>query len=164
VVQAVDEIRPLYTTIRVLGGVAIVILVAGFFELIAFEPPGQHTGTQAAITGVYAFDADTGQTAGGASDHFGRDQAFAAVIAWDRLPPTMVVAARWYNSLDQEVGGVGPATAAELAAQNALVVERSSTDLKHNLPGHYSLIVVRYAGGQPVEVIGRKVVLVETGA
>jgi len=62
------------------------------------------------------------------------------------------------------VGGVGPETAGALSAKHALVIEHSSSDLKHNLPGHYSLVVVRYSHGQPVEVIGRRVVLVDTGA
>jgi hypothetical protein len=35
--------------------------------------------------------------------------------------------------------------------------------LHANLPGQYSLVVVRYSRGQPVELLGRAVVLVERG-
>jgi hypothetical protein len=35
--------------------------------------------------------------------------------------------------------------------------------LHANLPGNYTLAVVRYARGQPVELLGRSVVLVERG-
>jgi hypothetical protein len=35
--------------------------------------------------------------------------------------------------------------------------------LHGNLPGQYTLAVVRYSHGQPVELLGRAVVLVERG-
>ena len=34
---------------------------------------------------------------------------------------------------------------------------------ERNLPGHYLFVVERYKNGQPVEVIGRRIVLVKTG-
>jgi hypothetical protein len=35
--------------------------------------------------------------------------------------------------------------------------------LHANLPGNYTLAVVRYSGDQPVELLGRDVVLVDRG-
>jgi hypothetical protein len=163
-VQAADDVRPLYTTIRLLGLVGVLILVAGLADVLAFAPPGQHTGTQARIVGVYVYGPTTGRTTGDPRRIFGRDQAFAAEVDWGSLPPDMVVGARWYNSLDQAVGGVGPARAGTLAADHAVVVERGSSDSRHNLPGHYRLVVLRYSQGQPVEVLARQTVLVDTGA
>jgi len=163
-VQTADDLRPLYTTIRLLGLLGALILVAGLADVLVFAPPGQHTGTRAQIVGVYVYDPSTGRTTGGRKAIFGQDQAFAAEVDWAALPPDMVVGARWYNSLGQAVGGVGPASAGTLAAQHGLVVERGSKDFKHNLPGHYALVVVRYSHGQPVEVLARQTVLVDTGA
>jgi hypothetical protein len=33
--------------------------------------------------------------------------------------------------------------------------------LRHNLPGHYTFVVERIQGGLPVEVLARRIVLVE---
>ncbi len=162
-IQLGRELRPLTRTIQALGLVSVLILVAGFAELIVFEPLGQHTGTRARVTGVYAVEGSSGRPVGDPQTHFGRDQNFAAIVDWSSLPPAMTVSARWYDSLDQTVGGVRAEPASGLAARGVVVLERRSPEFHHNLPGHYTLVVLRHAGGQPVEVLARRTVLVETG-
>jgi hypothetical protein len=71
------------------------------------------------------------------------------------------VGAHWYNSLEQEIGGVGPSLAGDLARQGALVVEKVPEGGTGNLPGEYTMVVARYSGKQAVELLGRTSVLVE---
>src|SRR5579859_7826814 len=116
-----DDFRPLYRIMVGLGVVAVVILAVGVVTLARFGPFGQHSGYHARVTGFYPYDSGSGQVVGPPSTHFRRDQQFAARVEWDRLPPDMVVAARWTDSLGSQVGGVGPAPAGRLAADNPLV-------------------------------------------
>ncbi len=85
---------------------------------------------------------------------------FAAVVDWSSLPADVIVDARWYDSFGNVVGSVGPGTPLQLAGQTVIPV-RVPPGYHHVLPGHYLFVVERYAGGVPVEVIARRVVLVE---
>lgn len=158
--QAREDFRPLYWTMLSLGLVAVLILALGVVTLLRFAPLGQHTGYRAQVTGVYPYDRRSGQVDGPPSTHFRRSQPFAAQVQWDRLPAGMVVAARWYDSLDTQVGNVGPESAGHLADREALVPVVTPSDLHANLPGTYTLKILRYSGGQPVELIDSEAVVV----
>ncbi|HKF16705.1 MAG TPA: hypothetical protein VKF14_05885 [Candidatus Dormibacteraeota bacterium] len=154
-VETHDALRPLYRIMLALGLVSVVILALGFALLLRFAPPGQHSGYRAHISGVYAYDPATGSITGSAMTRFHRDQPFAASVDWKTLPASMLVSARWTDSLDDEVGATQPTPvpAGRLASQDALVPVRASPAFHANLPGRYTLTVVRYAGGQPVELL-----------
>jgi hypothetical protein len=156
-----DDFRPLYRTMLVLGGAAIVILSAGFLFLLAVAPPSEHTGLRATIEGVYLYDPSDATIHGGPRRSFAPDQSFAAKVDWSLLPPTTVVGAQWYNGLAQVVGRVGPSAAGQLAAEGALVVLATPQDGRQNLPGVYTVVVARYSHGQAVELLARTSVLVE---
>jgi hypothetical protein len=163
VIQARESLRPLYRVMLTLGVVALVILGLGLVTIFRFAPPGQATGLKVRIVGVYPYDPAQHRITGGPSTHFNRDQPFAARVDWSGLPPDVVAGAHWYNALDEPVGGVGPAPARTLAANDVLVPVMTPPGLHANLPGQYTLVVVRYSHGQPVELLGRAVVLVERG-
>jgi len=159
-VRVYDPVRTLYRTLLIFDIVAILILAAGLTEFFYFEPPGQQTGLTATITGVYQYDAATNKTFGAERSTFTRTQLFAAVVDWKSLPPNVTVDARWYDNLESIVGSVGPGTPAQLENQ-PIVPIALPTHLKHNLPGQYIFVVERWANGIPVEVIARRIVLVE---
>jgi len=160
VAAPVDQVRTLYRTLLVYAAVSILILVAGLVEFAYFEPPGQHTGLKANITGVYQYDPANNTTTGSDRNSFPRTMLFAAVVEWSSLPKNVVVDARWYDAFGNVVGSVGPATPDKLASQTIIPV-RFPPGFQQNLPGHYIFVVERYEGSVPVEVIGRRVVLVE---
>src|SRR5262252_6571712 len=143
--HASEDFRPLYWTMLGLGVVAILILGLGVLTLLRFAPLGQHSGYHARVAGVFPYDSRSGQVDGPSSTHFRRDQQFAAQVEWDRLPPSMVVAARWYDSLDSQVSGVGPEPAGLLASQQTLVPVVTPPDVHANLPGSYTLRIIRYS-------------------
>lgn len=155
VVETHDDLRPLYRVILALGLVAVFILAFGFALLLKFAPPGQRSGYRAEVTGVYLYDPNTGSIAGSPMTRFHRTQLFAARVAWEKLPPDMLVSARWTDSLDDESGTTQPTPtrAGSLARQEALVPVRASREFHADLPGQYTLTVVRYARGQPVELL-----------
>jgi len=158
--DAREDFRPLYWTMLGLGLVAVLILALGVVTLLRFAPPGQRSGYHAHVAGVFPYDSRSGQVDGPPSTHFRRDQPFAAQVEWDRLPPSMVVAARWYDSLDSQVSGVGPKSAGSLASQQTLVPVVTPPDVHANLPGSYTLRIIRYSGGQPVELLDSERVVV----
>jgi hypothetical protein len=155
-----EDIRPLYRTMLLLGLVAILILALGFAVLLRFAPPGQRSGYRAHVVGVFAYDPDTGTPVGTPMTRFHRQQPFTAQVDWSDLPAAMVVGARWTDSLDDEVGTVGPQPAGGLAANGVLVPVKTPAGFNANLPGTYTLTVVRYAGGQPVELLASATVVV----
>ena len=157
---AVDDVRPLYRTILALGGLAIGILLLGAIEFVYFEPFGERTTNQAHIEGVFVYDPQTKEVKGDDSDSFNREQAFAAVVDWQDLQPELVVGARWYDSFGDVVSSSGPAPAGRLPAREVIPVAVPSGQ-ERNLPGHYLFVVERYKDGQPVEVLGRRIVLVK---
>jgi hypothetical protein len=146
-----------------LGLVAVVILALGLVTIYTFAPPGEATGLKVRILGVFPYDPVQHRITGGPSTHFDRTQPFAARVDWSRLPANVVAGARWYNVLQEPVGGVGPASVARLATGEDLVPVMTPPALRANLPGQYTLAVVRYSRGQPVELLGRDSVLVDRG-
>jgi hypothetical protein len=155
-----DELAPLYRTMLLLGLVGIVILALGFAILLRFAPPGQRSGYRAQVVGVFPYDPERGRTTGPAATRFRRDQPFAAQVDWRELPSAMIVGARWTDSLDDDVGTVGPTSAGTLASQEALVPVKVQSAFHANLPGSYTLTVVRYAQGHPVELLASANVVV----
>jgi hypothetical protein len=155
-----DPVRTLYRALLVFDIVAILILAIGLGEFLYFEPPGQTTGLKATIPGVYQYDPTTQTTSGPDRRTFLRTEQFAAVVNWASLPQNITVDARWYDSFEAIVGRVGPGTPAELAGQTIVPVGIPA-GLKHNLPGQYVFVVERLENGVPVEVLARRIVLVE---
>jgi hypothetical protein len=158
-VTAPDEILPLYRAIKLVGVLAVVIFAAGIVEFISFEPPGQSTGTVARITGVYSYDPSARTVSGGPAERFPRDQPFAATVDWSSIPAPTIVAARWFNSFGEVVGQVGPSAAAEMPDRPIPVA--LPPGLKQNIPGTYLFVVERISRGQPVEVLARRLIVVE---
>jgi hypothetical protein len=155
-----DQVLTLYRTLLVFATVAVLILAVGLVEFVHFEPPGQSTGVRAQIIGVYLYDAATGTTNGSDRTSFARTDEFAAVVDWTHLPPAMSVDARWYDSFGSIVGRAGPSTPAQLGPTSTLPVT-VPPGLHHSLPGHYTFVVERLQNGLPVEVLARRIVLVE---
>jgi hypothetical protein len=155
-----DQVQVLYRTLLVFATVAVVILAVGLVEFVYFEPPGQTTGAKARIAGVYAYDPATGTTLGTDKSAFTRTQDFAAVVDWSGLPPDLNVDARWYDTFGSVVGRVGPSTPDQLG-NSSIVPVTTPQGLHHNLPGDYTFVVERLQGGVPVEVLARRIVLVE---
>ncbi|MDQ2943082.1 MAG: hypothetical protein M3R21_05355 [Candidatus Dormibacteraeota bacterium] len=155
-----DQVQTLYRTLLVFATVAMVILAVGLVEFVYFEPPGQSTGVKARITGVYAYDPTTGTTDGPDRTSFARTEEFAAVVDWTGLPPDLSLDARWYDTFGTIVGRVGPSTPAQLGPQSTVPVVVPQ-GLHHSLPGHYTFVVERLKDGLPVEVLARRIVLVE---
>jgi len=155
-----DQVRTLYRTLLVVATVAGVILAVGLVEFVYFEPPGQVTGTKAQIVGVFQYDPTTRSTHGPDSTSFARTEEIAAVVDWSQLPQDLSVDARWYDSFGSVVGRVGPSTPAQLGPRSIVPVI-TPAGLRHNLPGDYTFVVERIQGGLPVEVLARRIVLVE---
>ena len=155
-----DQVQTLYRTLLVFATVAVLILAVGLVEFVYFEPPGQTTGAKARIVGIYAYDPTTGTTLGPDRSAFGRDQELAAVVDWSGLPSNLSVDARWYDGFGTIVGRVGPSTPAELGHHSTIPVT-TPAGLHHNLPGQYTFVVERLQNGLPVEVLARRIVLVE---
>ena len=155
-----DPVRPLYRALLVFDIVAILILAVGLGEFLYFERPGQATGLKATIAGVYQYDQATRKTSGPDRSTFSGAEDFAAVVDWSSLPPTMTVDARWYDTFGTLVGRAGPGTPAELADQTTIPV-LTPTPFERNLPGRYIFVVERLDSGVPVEVLARRLVLVE---
>ena len=160
VAAPIDPVRTLYRTLLVYAAVSILIFVAGLAEFAYFEPFGQQSGLKAHIAGVYQYDPDHNATVGPDSNSFPRTVLFAALVDWSSLPKDILVDARWYDSFGNVVGSVGPGTPDQLAGQTIVPVHLMPP-FHHVLPGHYTFVIERYAGGVPVEVIGRRIVLVE---
>ena len=160
VAAPIDQVRTLYRTLLVYATISILILLAGLAELAYFEPPGQHSGLMATISGVYQYDPDHKTTVGSDRTSFPRTMQFAAVVDWSALRKDVTVDARWYDGFGNVVGSVGPATPDQLAVHTIVPVQ-VPPGLHHDLPGPYLFVVERYDGGLPVEVIGRRVVEVE---
>ena len=156
-----DQVRVLYRTLLVFATVAVVILAIGLVEFVYFEPPGQATGVKARIAGVYAYDQSTRTTFGADRSAFTRTQDFAAVVDWSGLAPDLNVDARWYDAFGSVVGRVGPSTPAQLGS-SSIVPIITPQGLHHNLPGDYTFVVERLQGGLPVEVLARRIVLVQS--
>lgn len=147
-----------------LGVVAVAIFALGFVVLLRYAPIGQRTGYEARIVGVFRYDPEKDEVFGEPSNLFRLGQPFAAKIDWTSLPGTVTAGARWYNTLQEPVGQAGPASASELARDQPIVPVRTPSKYQGNLPGSYTLVVLRYTGGRPVEVLGQRTVEVQRGA
>ena len=156
-----DQIRTLYRTLVVFATVAVVILAVGLVEFVYFEPPGQTTGERARIVGVFGYDPTTGNAVGTDRSTFTRNEEFAAEVSWSGLPDSLSVDARWYDAFGSMVGRLGQSTPAKLG-NYSIVQVIVPPGLHHNLPGHYTFVVERLQGGMPVEVLARRIVLVES--
>ncbi len=155
-----DQLQTLYRTLLVFATVAVLILAVGLVEFVYFEPPGQTTGVKARIIGVFQYDPAAGNTVGPDKSAFARTDQLAAVVDWSGLPPDLSVDARWYDTFGNIVGRVGPSTPGQLGPRSTVPVTVPH-GLHHNLPGHYTFVVERLQGGLPVEVLARRIVLVE---
>jgi hypothetical protein len=156
-----DQVRTLYRTLLVFATIAVIILAVGLVEFVHFEPPGQTTGVRARIVGVFVYDPATRTTLGTDRSTFARTEEFAAVVDWSGLPPNLGVDARWYDAFGGLVGRIGPSTPAQLG-NSSIVPVSTPPGLHHNLPGRYTFVVERFQGAVPVEVLGRRLVQVET--
>jgi hypothetical protein len=159
-VASYDQVRTLYRTLLLYATVGVVILAVGLLEFVYFEPPGQTSGIQAHIVGVYAYDSAAGTISGPSKIEFSRSEQIAAVVDWTSLPGNLTVDARWYDTFGDIVGRIGPGTPANLAHQMIVPIVTPS-GLHHLLPGHYTFVVERIQGGMPVEVLGRRIVVVD---
>jgi len=155
-----DQVRTLYRTLLLFATVGVVILAVGLVEFVYFEPPGQATGATAHIVGIFQYDPATGRVVGHDESLFPRTQEFAAVVDWSSLPSRLTVDARWYDAFGDIVGRVGPATPEQLAGDTVVAVSVPQ-GFHHSLPGHYTFVVERLQGGIPVEVLARRIVLVQ---
>ena len=155
-----DPVVTLYRTLLVYGLIGLVILTAGLVEFLHFEPFGETAGVHARIAGVYLYDPGTGRTSGPDRRTFARNEQFAAVVDWSGLPDTFTVQAVWYDSFGNIVGQVGPGAPTRLNPHRIIPAEKPS-GLKYHLPGEYIFAVERLQGGQPVEVLARRLIEVE---
>lgn len=155
-----DQLRTLYRTLLVFAAVAVLILTVGLVEFVHFEPPGQTSGIKAHILGVYLYDPATGATSGPDKSEFSRTDEIAAVVDWPSIPSNLTVDARWIDSFGDVVGRAGPATPAELT-HHMIVPIGVPQGLHHILPGHYTFVIERIRGDVPVEVLGRRIIVVD---
>jgi hypothetical protein len=155
-----DQIQTLYRTLLVFATVAMLILGVGLVEFVYFEPPGQISGARARIVGVFEYGPATGHIVDGDKSSFSRNQEFAGEVSWAGLPGDLSVDARWYDGFGSIVGRIGPSTPSELG-NDSIVPVIVPQGLHHNLPGHYTFVVERLKDGLPVEVLARRIVLVE---
>ncbi len=159
-VGTADPVRTLYRTLLAYVVVGVLILVAGVAEYVNFEPFVANATAQARVSGVYLYDPTSETTKGVDRDTFKRSDQFAAVVDWTGLPDAITVQAVWYDSFENIVGRVGPATPIDLRDET-IVPAVVPVGLKYHLPGQYIFVIERVDNGRPVEVLGRRVVYVE---
>lgn len=157
---APDQVRTLYRALLVFATFGVLVLAVGLVEFVYFEPPGQTSGATAQIVGVFQYDPASGGVLGADRSSFPRTEQFAAVVDWSSLPATITVDARWYDGFGDIVGHLGPASPAQLTSGRIVPVVVPQ-GFHHSLPGHYTFVVERWSGGVPVEVLARRIVLVE---
>jgi hypothetical protein len=155
-----DQLRTLYRTLLGFATVGVVVLAIGLVQFAYFERPGEASGVKAKIVGVYKYDPATKQTVGPDRAEFARNEQFAAVVDWSSITSNLTVDARWYDSFGSIEGQVGPDTAAALANHSTVPVQ-VPPGYHYVLPGRYTFVVERFENGVPVEVIGRRFVVVD---
>ncbi len=155
-----DQLKVLYRTLLVFATVGAVILAIGIVQFVYFEPLGQTTGVQARIVGVYQYDPATKTTIDGDRSEFPRTEEFAAKVDWSSLPNNLIVDARWYDSFGSLRGQVGPGSPSSLADKSVIPVD-VPPGFHFVLPGRYTFVVERIKNDVPVEVLGRRFVLVD---
>lgn len=155
-----EQVRTIYRTLLFLATVGVVVLAVGLVEFVHFEPPGQATGEAARIVGVFRYDPVSGAVSGTDESRFPRTEQFAAVVDWSTLPSGIAVDARWYDGFGDIVGRIGPGTPGQLSGDRVIPVV-VPPGFRHSLPGQYTFVVERLQEGVPVEVLARRIVLVE---
>ena len=155
-----DQLKVLYRTLLVFATIGAVILAIGIVQFVYFEPLGQTTGVQARIVGVYQYDPATKTTIDGDRSEFLRTEEFAAKVDWSSLPNNLIVDARWYDSFGSLRGQVGPGSPSSLADKSVIPVD-VPPGFHFVLPGRYTFVVERIKNDVPVEVLGRRFVLVD---
>jgi len=155
-----DQLHTLYRTMLVFATVGVLILAVGLVEFVHFEPSGQTSGIKAHIAGIYLYDSATGSTIGPDKSEFSRTDEIAAVVDWSSIPSNLIVDAKWLDSFGDLVGRAGPASPAELTHEMIVPIVVPS-GYHHILPGHYTFVVERIKGDIPVEVLGRRFILVD---
>ena len=155
-----DQLLVLYRTLLVFATIGVVILSIGIVQFVYFERPGQETGAKAHIVGVFQYDPATHKTVGPDRSEFARSDEFASVVDWSSLPANLVVDARWYDTFGSMRGSVGPAHPSDLTSQSVIPVEVPQ-GFHYVLPGRYTFVVERFQDGVPVEVLGRRFVVVD---
>ena len=155
-----DQLKVLYRTLLVFATMGAVILAIGIIQFVYFEPLGQTTGVQARIVGVYQYDPATKTTIDGDRSEFPRTEEFAAKVDWSSLPNNLIVDARWYDSFGSLRGQVGPGSPSSLADKSVIPVD-VPPGFHFVLPGRYTFVVERIKNDVPVEVLGRRFVLVD---
>jgi len=154
-----DPVTGLYRTLIAFAAVGVLILVAGLAEFAYFEPVNS-SGLHVHIVGVFRYDPATHQTSGPDRQVFTRSDQFAAEVDWSGLPSNVVVQAVWFDSFQNVVGSAGPDVPSRLAGDR-LIPAKVPSGLKFHLPGEYIFAVERVVGGQPVEVLARRIVEVQ---
>lgn len=147
-----DSLTAPYVTLIAVGLVSFLILLLAFGQLIEGTAPWQHVRVRAHIQGVYRYDPATGRVVSGPRTRFQKGHAFAGRVNWSALPSRLEVGARWYDDTGQDWGGIQPAPAAQLAHGGPSLVPMVRTDAP---PGVYTLDVMRYTAGRPVQILGR---------
>jgi hypothetical protein len=155
-----DQLRTLYRTLLVFATVGVLILATGLVEFAYFEPPGQTTGARAHIVGIFKYDPANRQPVGPDRSEFARNEELAAVVDWSSIPANLTVDARWYDSFGSIDGQVGPSTPPGLANDTVIPVV-VPPGYHYALPGRYTFVVERLKDGVPVEVLGRRFVVVD---
>ena len=154
-----DQLRTLYRTLLVFATASVVILSVGLIEFFYLEPPGQTSGAQAHIEGVFQYDPATHDVVGPDRSQFARSEQFAAKVVWASIPDNFTVDAKWYDTFGSIEGQVGPNSPGRLAA-DPLVPVTVPQGFHFVLPGRYTFVVERLSDGVPVEVLGRRYVVV----
>jgi hypothetical protein len=139
-----------------LGAISALLLVLGLSNLVIASMPWARTGLQARVIGVYAYDRQAHTVGDAPATSFKRGQTFAARVSWSGLPQDLEVGGAWYDANDRQAAALAPATAGELAAQQAVV----PMDDDRAPPGRYRLLVMHYVDGKPIEILGRQSVRV----
>ncbi len=158
--SANDPVNTLNRILLAYGVIALLILIAGVAEFAYFEPFSKSSGLAVHIVGVFAYDPATRQTTGSDQRSFTRSDSFAAVVDWSGLPNDITVQAVWFDGFENVVGGVGPGHPSQLAS-STIIPALVPQGLKLHLPGEYIFAVERLNGTLPVEVLARRIVLVE---
>jgi hypothetical protein len=158
--SAHDPVNTLYRIVLAYGVIAVLILIAGAAEFAYFEPFSKSSGLEVHVVGVFEYDPATRQTSGPDQRTFTRGDSFAAVVDWSGLPNNITVQAVWFDGFENVVGGVGPGHPSELAT-STIIPALVPQGLKFHLPGEYIFAVERLNGTLPVEVLARRIVLVE---
>jgi hypothetical protein len=158
-VRQSDPVTGLYRTLLAFAAVGVLILIAGLAEFAYFEPINP-SGFHVRIVGIYDYDPSSHTTSGPDRQTFGREDNFAAVVDWSGLPASETVQAVWLDSFENVVGGAGPAQSSALQ-DHTIIPADIETGLKFHLPGQYIFAIERLSGGQPVEVLARRIVEVQ---